>query len=57
MLEDVIIKIMKNTFKRLSKKDTFSKPSRCDYCERHVSGECDKFGLETLCGFAYRPYM
>ena len=48
---------MEDAFKRLSEKDTFSKPSRCDYCERHISGECDEFGLETLCGFAYRPYM
>ena len=36
--------------------DTFSKSSLiCDSCIRHISGECDEFGLETLCGFAYKP--
>ena len=37
--------------------DRFSKSSRCDSCIRRVSGECDEFGLETLCGFAYAPVM
>ena len=35
--------------------DTFSKSSLiCDSCVRHISGECDEFGLETICGFAYK---
>lgn len=36
--------------------DKFSKSSlKCDSCIRHIFGECDEFGLETLCGFAYEP--
>lgn len=36
--------------------DKFSKSTlKCDSCIRHISGECDEFGLETLCGFAYKP--
>ena len=26
----------------------------CCNCLRHQTGECDEFGLETLCGWAYR---
>ena len=38
--------------------DTFSKSSLiCDSCIRHISGECDQFGLETLCGIAYKPIV
>lgn len=28
--------------------------TRCSDCLRHHTGECDEFGLETLCGWAYR---
>lgn len=38
--------------------DTFSKSSLiCDSCIRRISGECDEFGLETLCGIAYKPIV
>ena len=37
--------------------DKFSKSSICDSCIRRISGECDEFGLETLCGFAYKPMI
>ena len=37
---------------------TFSKTSLIrDSCIRRISGECDEFGLETLCGFAYKPII
>ena len=38
--------------------DTFSKSLLiCDSCIRRISGECDQFGLETLCGIAYKPIV